>query len=284
MCEVNVTRLALHTMMLNCSKAEDKKNCVLHFLKRTFHVTGQHGDEEAEKKFEEHIRSNFFVPYFKFWKECSRNNVIFVKKHNVWLSQEFDCTSILPRKLIASSRKGRPRKQFDSSCEASKRKKTEDLRNSISHSEMKYATTMKLRAEGDNAFAELLYECTRTTPTRSKRILRNWKNSESDSTTMSPEEALSLIISLNLTKNAYVTLRSSAISHGHNLYPSYYQVMHCKEQYYPKGISSTESMCEVPLQELLNQTCENIIQTIPKEATSINNLTLYCKWGFDGSN
>lgn len=104
---------------------------------------------------------------------------------------------------------------------------------------------MKLRTEGYTAFAKLLMESTSTSPTKSKRILTKWKPPEKNSFPLSPEEALSLIISLNFSKHSYNVLRSSAISHGYNLYPSYYKIMHCKEQFYPEQIIITQNNCEV---------------------------------------
>ncbi|KAK2574777.1 hypothetical protein KPH14_012977, partial [Odynerus spinipes] len=75
---------------------------------------------------------------------------------------------------------------------------------------------------------------------------------------MTPEEALSLIITLDLTKEAYKTLRLSAKMHNHELYPSYHRVLEVKKQFYPEEISITDKKCEVPLQKLLNKTCESV--------------------------
>lgn len=102
--------------------------------------------------------------------------------YEFWFSQEFSPPSIVLRCLPSTSavrqKRGRPSKNFDECIEAGKRQKTENLRKSVTTSELMFATAMKLRAEGDTASAKLLTESTSTSPTRSKRILAKWKTSE----------------------------------------------------------------------------------------------------------
>lgn len=116
--------------------------------------------------------------------------------------------------------RGRPRKNFDESSDVVKHRKTKEVRVSKTSSELVYATTMKLREEGDIATAELLKESTSTTPTRSKKLLAKWKSPLKEQNSLTPEEALSLIISLSLSKNTYLTLRSVAFSHSYDIHIS----------------------------------------------------------------
>lgn len=141
---------------------------------------------------------------------------------------------------------------------------------------------MKLREEGDTNSAKLILECTTTTPTRSQKILQKWKSPDSHETPLSPEEALSLMLHAHLSKHKYSTLRKVAKVHGHDLYPSYHKVLEAKKNAYPKDIIITENLCEVSLQNLLNNTCESILKMVDVPATNTR-LQLICKWGFDGS-
>lgn len=141
---------------------------------------------------------------------------------------------------------------------------------------------MKLREEGDKNTAKLISECTTTTPTRGKRILQKWKSPDSEMTALSPEEALSLMLHTHLSKNKYSTLRKVANLHGHDLYPSYHKVLEAKKNAYPTDIFISENVCEVPLQNLLNNTCESILKMVVIPETN-KTLKLICKWGFDGS-
>lgn len=87
--------------------------------------------------------------------------------------------------------------------------------------DIKSSSSAGLKEEGDSDAAQLITEVTTTTSTRAKRVLIKWRKREEIHSEMSPEEALSLIITTELTKNQYNALRSSALSYGHNLYPSY---------------------------------------------------------------
>lgn len=144
---------------------------------------------------------------------------------------------------------------------------------------------MKLRESGKLDAAKLLTEMTTTTPTRASKILKTWKTPEKDVSSYSVEEAVSLIVSLNLTRDQYEQLRKGAIDHGHDLYPPYYKVLASKKQFYPEDITITEEKCEIPLQSLLNKTCQSIMQCIFNEfgQEEARSLQLICKWGFDGS-
>lgn len=59
--------------------------------------------------------------------------------------------------------------------------------------------------------------------------------------------------------------------------------MKCKKDAYPEGIVITEDICEINVQHLLNHTCERILKCVNMHSETNSNLTLHCKWGFDGS-
>ncbi|KAG8237482.1 hypothetical protein J437_LFUL017548 [Ladona fulva] len=144
---------------------------------------------------------------------------------------------------------------------------------------------MKLRDEGDEATSKLLKEVTTWTPTRARRVLSRWRKTDHIQSQLSGEEALSLIISSELTKRQYKILRETAKNHGHMLYPSYEIVRKAKYAAYPDGIRVTEDFCEVDLQALVLHTASRIVASVSTVLSSRKkiNSTLICKYGFDGS-
>lgn len=140
---------------------------------------------------------------------------------------------------------------------------------------------MKLRESGDSAAARLLTEVTTTTPTRAQRILHKWISPSPIPYT--PEEALAIVISQNLTREQYTFLRNSSREKHHDLYPPYYKVLEAKKVFYPEESVVTATKCEVSLQSLLNKTCESIMKMVPRREYKYKSLVLHSKWGFDGS-
>ncbi|OXU24922.1 hypothetical protein TSAR_001557 [Trichomalopsis sarcophagae] len=102
---------------------------------------------------------------------------------------------------------------------------------------------------------------------------------------LSPEEATALIINSNITKKVYIEQRNIALSHNHDLYPKYSEILKAKEKTYPNNISVKELTMEVPLQDLLHHTADRLIAHLklspPKTVGEI--LPLELKYGFDGT-
>lgn len=281
--QVKITRMMLHEIMIKYDHNE-RQDRVLEYLNEVFLTNG---DTKATKDIEIFTKTQFFAPYIKRWRECSRNNVRFMQKYRDWLGHEIVFPELVRNRLISSdvpstSSRGRPSKAFDDCSDVIKRRKTDDLRKTKTSGELVYAAAMKLREEGDTASAQLLVESTSTSPTRSRRILHKWRSPTKQMTPLSPEEAVALIIRLHLSKQTYSTLRKVANMHGHELYPSYHNVLEAKKNAYPSGIVVSENVCEVGLQNLLHKTCESILKMTEMPETN-KTLQLICKWGFDGS-
>lgn len=273
--------------MMEYSYVKDKKKCIFQFLEQKLYTNK---GEKATEALQEYTRTNFFSPYFKFKKACHQPSDRLLTKHSVWLSREFIPPTVVLRCCSETSStpvteifgKGRPREKFNDCSEGAKRKRIEDIRKLNSTSDVSHATAMKLRERNGNT-SKILLECTTTTPTKSQRILRIRKKFETESTCLSTEEALALIMSLNLSKHCYSVLRTSAISHDYHLSSSYYHVLKSKQQFYPCEITISESKYQVILQQLLNKTCKSFVRTFANEIpTTSTNFILHCKWGFDG--
>lgn len=100
----------------------------------------------------------------------------------------------------------------------------------------------------------------------------------------SADEALGLFLSLKLTKWQYNTLRQCANEKGSNIFPSYYQVQHAKQECYPAkdAITVTETSAKIKLQALLDITTRRIMMPLVMDS-DCKELTLISKWGFDGA-
>ena len=117
---------------------------------------------------------------------------------------------------------GRPEKEFHTSSVRSRRRKIHNLKTS--------PTT---------AAAQLVTKISTTGPSRAKRILSKWRRSKRIQTEMAVEEALYLIISSELAKSQYRSLRMAALGHGQELYPRYCTIVKAKMVAYPDGIKIT---------------------------------------------
>jgi len=103
------------------------------------------------------------------------------------------------------------------------------------------------------------------------------------------EEAISLLVEAQLSKQQYNTIKLQAKTKGRNIYPSYNKVRAAKERCYSDSIIVTEDECEVKLRQLLDHTVKRLLlaqqivvtAAVPAEETS--NLVLVSKWGCDGS-
>lgn len=99
-----------------------------------------------------------------------------------------------------------------------------------------------------------------------------------------PRDALSLIIEAQLSRNQYEVIRKYA----KDIFPSYKEVQAEKLNSYPKDVKITETEAEVPLQCLLDHTVIRLLHTQKSVFEAhpeyfFDKITLYSKWGFDGS-
>ncbi|KAL7307630.1 hypothetical protein TKK_0000318 [Trichogramma kaykai] len=101
---------------------------------------------------------------------------------------------------------------------------------------------------------------------------------------MSPEEALALMIEGNLSVKVYRDLRKNASCKGHHLYPSYDKVFDAKQATYPENVFISETLCAVPLQNLLNHTAKRLILALKLDVQDSMKLVFILKYGFDETN
>ena len=208
------------------------------------------------------------------WQKSQRKRDRFLTDHKLWLQNEvalLDSLKNYPSMATPVPHKshdtdpgcsrGRPLKPFEDSSIKTKRRRVENLVSSYSFQELSFAAQESAR--------------------RTSSEHRNPEQKRS----LSPEQVLALYLDLDLSERKYYILRSVVNAVHPDCFPSYYAVKNCRKELLPKSVEATESVAEVNLQELLNITVTNILKTLKNITllSSNTNLTLTCKYGFDGS-
>ena len=131
------------------------------------------------------------------------------------------------------------------------------------------------------------------TPSRPAKIRKLISKPVDKPEAFTADEALSLFIDTDMTKQSYQKVRSAAKGKKADIYPPYNKIREANKQCYPNNnISVKEDFASVPLQYLLDHTALRIIQEQKESITEVvENPTesqelsckLICKWGFDGA-
>lgn len=236
------------------------------------------------------------------WENAHRKETIFRTKNSEWLQetimwpdfikclitsnedQPAPSTStqyVSPAKVsVGVSTEQSPRKPF---CElAPKQKKRRAENFHLSSDEIKYAYFEQLKADGNDEIAKILEHLLKN-PQDVKKVKKCISVKETKSV-FSPDEALGLFLSLKLTKWQYNTLRKSVNENDGNIFPSYYQVQHAKQECYPPkdAITVTDTSAKIKLQALLDITTRRIMTSLVIDS-GCKEFTLISKWGFDGA-
>lgn len=265
---------------------------VLGFLQETLELNN---DEEAKSELADHFKTQFFCPYFKRCQDSCRIKQRFKNKYKNWLDQIVKFPERIFRNMASTNTVGgRLKVTFEESCDRNKRRKTADMRANCSVTELFFATHMAMRASGNKEAALLVKTVTdaSTPPNNITSILQSLKPNSNKLLQLTLDKTVAALVTHNLTRNVYESLRRLALEHNHDLFPPYYKMLKAKQEAYPGDLSFSDRTCEVPLQNLLDHTCQRIIKALNPSKSAINSdaptsgvqtYTLYCKWGFDGS-
>lgn len=213
------------------------------------------------------------------WNKSYRKIDVFNQINKTWL----DCSICFMKN---SSRKGgRPERSFEESSERTKRMKTKDLRESTPVDVLSYATQMTLRESGKVKASKLLMKSL-SQNYDSANMCSKTSSSHYESTCLSGEDALAVVVDAKLTRNQYNIIRLAA----RDKFPSYKVIQEEKKKCYPskEHIKATNTLVCATLQSLLDHTIcrliiaqRTVIDSIP--AKDLHKLRMYTKWGFDGS-
>lgn len=183
---------------------------------------------------------------------------------------------------------------FDQQAPRSQRRAAADLSAAEGDNPVKILRAAETAAKrsGSKDLAIVISEALRS-PARPTKIRRRLFSTPVVLTKFSPEEALSLLLDISLSKEQYTVIRGGSKSKGADIYPTYNDVRDAKSCCRPErdSIQVTETMARVPLQSLLNHTAKRIVnlQTecivadMGRASARSMEANLVCSWGFDGS-
>lgn len=196
------------------------------------------------------------------WKTCGRQRRNLERHHSTWLYSDLLKPDDLSRLVLnrestfskenPSSSLGRPYINFEDASRKTKIRRVKDLLS---------------RPSTELAFAA---ELTRRSENRSVTI--------DCSSRVATHEIISLVLDLDLSERKYQILRS--FGSLANQLPSVKALRQLKKSFLPE-VSASDTSAEVKLQDVLNKTCESIAKLA--DLNDYTDMTLICKWGFDGS-
>lgn len=167
----------------------------------------------AEKKTLIREFSRFKAEFKRRWTAARYRRNIFNSANVEWLNCKIQFTFW----GNLTSRGGRPTKQFGNSSERSKRRKTLELRNTVSVDELTFAAQMSQRAAGNTAASNVIKTigaCPSTAVKLNQVIVHPHANTPHKHTA---EEALGIFVEANLSRKQYEIIHAS----NKSLYPCY---------------------------------------------------------------
>lgn len=229
----------------------------------------------------------YLLPEFKQrWNKAGRSKDIFLTRYAEWLNGDFRIQfdeEEAPSTSHASKR-GRPCKDYELSSARSKHRQAIRLFQESGLDHIHHSYMQGLKSIGKSKHAAII-EQLRSMPTETLDGLhKNLMEEKISLVPYSNDEALALLLDLDLTKQQYEYFRKCITDKNLNLFPAYKYVLEAKTQCYPDNMEISDIGAKIKLQSLLDHTVTRLLML-----DSINlpggdaRLILYCKWGCDGS-
>ena len=251
------------------------------FLRQTFTDELKVAEETLQT-----VRKNILLPLRIRWRNSDRKRKTFEKKNRSWLDVE-EC---LPEPVCSTlvGRRGRPALPFVVKGRRAKQKATADLRRSASTPALVFSAAVAVRQDGRRRESRLLEEA--GSPRRGSLLVARAAATPQPHASYTVDEALAMMVDLDLTTAQYNSMRLSAVERGCRLYPAYKKVTKAKIECLPPpgAITVLPDRAQVDLQPLLDHTAARLLRLQEPVLESLTDaaplqLTLYCKWGLDGS-
>lgn len=240
------------------------------------------------------------------WKKSNRILVQFLKSNKKWLespiawlhlgvpgseqleesrSQECDHDNeenvppTTPNKMQSLSQQ----KHFEDLTPRQKRRRVNTLNLSFSPEELTSSTLKSLKQSGQEEVGHII-EHLMQHPEDIQKV-KTCIAREKSGAAYTPEKALGLFVSLELSKWQYINLKESASEQGIDIYPSYYKIKQAKQDCYPvkETVTVNEDGAEILLQALLDLTVTRIVSANNLLFKTGDEVVLTSKWGFDGA-
>lgn len=216
------------------------------------------------------------------WLKSKRTHDRFVEENKVWLKKTFVINNNWASKIHQSDEINHSTlRQFNTLGDRQKRRRTTYL-HKIPKEHIEFSIKKSLSPD-----CQYVFDFLKTHPNYAQKVrsfcegLLTPKNE-----IIGKEQALSISIAADLTKNQYNVVRKYATN-----FPSYYQLQKAKSDCYPSksSMTITESACKLSLQNLLDKTTERIFKSlqnmVERNDTHFehNSYTLVSKWSCDGA-
>lgn len=180
------------------------------------------------------------------WRKSQRLKSKFLKINSEWLAYKIDFSVYLSQPSISKSRGGRPTKNFVDCCRKTKTRKAKEIVKGTTPNELLMAAAVQLHSSGKRSSAAIVTELANASPKRGVSI-KMARMSNERLTTLSPDQALAMIIDTDLSTHKYRLVRQHTKAVHPKIYPSYDLVSKSKRLCYPNGIVVTESYAAINL-------------------------------------
>lgn len=237
--------------------------------------------------------------YTKKYNAAFRMRDRFIKQNKDWLESEFIVHTdklLLKQTDVKVRGPGRPKIEFNSKSDRSKRQEISDISANLQHDPQKmilacrYAAKRTKQTDLNVILSKLLKSPEQ--PMKIRKLLDSL-DTKVEIKKKSAEEALAFLLDGPMSKNLYIKMRLASKNAGADIWPSYDHVREAKIKCRPpkETIKISETIAEVELQSLLDHTAKRIIEVQQESITLFlkeNKKTeieilLMCSWGFDGS-
>lgn len=176
----------------------------------------------------------------KKWLACGRTTIRFetTSAGIDWLNGEdlrFAVTYYLQPSTSQLENKpapgpGRPKIEFDQASLKTKRRRVDDLIQSRSTDELAVAAQISNRLAGNRDVADVI-KCVTEIPHKASDIKKKISTPITQRC-LSSDEALAYYVDAKCSRHTYQQTRKWALKAGHNVYPSYHNVMKAKNNCY----------------------------------------------------
>lgn len=240
--------------------------------------------------------SSFLYRLRNKWTASHRIRDKFIRKNSDWLDDNIFSDEVESQLQVthppstSKTKEQTMSSEWESLSTRSKQRKAKELLKQKQTPELLFTARQGAYQKDPNL--RYVLKCLSKSPSRSKEV-RNLmhKRDKAEPESFTSDEALSLMIDTNMTKQSYQTLRSTTKRKHSDIYPTYNYVREAKRKCYPENIQINEHSAKVPLQDLLDHTAIRIIEqtdTITEAVAKIPgdeklSCTLISKWGFDGA-
>lgn len=247
----------------------NRLEAIVEFIKTTYHAKV---DVIGKSQIE-----SFLKLYDVKMKSLNQRTNRLKIKHSDWMDTDIEISAC----KIST---GAPCKTYDDLSTRSKKKRLAHKLSIISNEEVSDTFKEMLKKEKQPKSAINIAEILPTaSPKRLKRIAESVPTPTSQSN-FTEEEAIALMLELDLSRNKYQILRKALLEKGHSILPSYKDIQEKKQTILP-SISVTEKEACVELSSLLENTATRIVADFSADQLEkVNNsdVVLICKWGCDG--